>query len=124
MPLAVALGFGLAAWVDAAGAPRRRRRRASCWERDPDEAVDIAPLLEGKLAELVVFSPDDLRAQGLRDAGELAAARPERYWIHLDVDVLDERVMPATDYLMPGGSSGRSWPSCSPRSALRRPPSG
>ena len=33
---------------------------------------------------------------------------PERlaggpFWIHLDVDVLDEREMPATDYLMPGG---------------------
>ena len=27
----------------------------------------------------------------------------ERYWIHLDVDVLDEQAMPATDYLMPGG---------------------
>ena len=26
-----------------------------------------------------------------------------RFWIHLDVDVLDEQVMPATDYLMPGG---------------------
>ena len=26
-----------------------------------------------------------------------------RFWIHLDVDVLDERVMPATDYLMPRG---------------------
>ena len=48
---------------------------------------------------------------------------PKRYWIHLDVDVLDERVMPATDYLSPG-LSGRSWPSCSPRSALRRPQSG
>jgi arginase len=26
-----------------------------------------------------------------------------RFWIHLDVDVLDEVAMPATDYLMPGG---------------------
>jgi arginase len=104
MPLAVALGFGPAAWVDAAGgASTTAAQSVVLGARDPDEAVDIAPLLEGKLAELVVLSPDDLRAQGLRDVGELAAARPERYWIHLDVDVLDERVMPATDYLMPGG---------------------
>jgi arginase len=26
-----------------------------------------------------------------------------RFWIHLDVDVLDEVALPATDYLMPGG---------------------
>jgi arginase len=25
------------------------------------------------------------------------------FWLHLDVDVLDERAFPATDYLMPGG---------------------
>jgi arginase len=25
------------------------------------------------------------------------------FWLHLDVDVLDEAVFPATDYLMPGG---------------------
>jgi len=26
-----------------------------------------------------------------------------RYWVHLDVDVLDELEFPATDYLMPAG---------------------
>ena len=75
--------------------------------RDPEEAVHIAGLLEGELADLLVLSPDDLRAQGLREAGDLAAKRlaagPGRFWIHLDVDVLDEAAMPATDYLMPGG---------------------
>ena len=25
------------------------------------------------------------------------------FWLHLDVDVLDEEAFPATDYLMPGG---------------------
>jgi arginase len=30
-----------------------------------------------------------------------SAATP--YWLHLDVDVLDEAAFPATDYLMPGG---------------------
>ena len=40
-----------------------------------------------------------------------AAARDQlaraagRYWVHLDVDVLDEQAFPATDYLMPGGLS-------------------
>ena len=30
-------------------------------------------------------------------------AGPGRYWVHLDVDVLDEVVFPATDYLDPDG---------------------
>jgi arginase len=108
MPLAVAFGLGPAAWVDAAGGPSARPEEAVVLgARDPEEAVDIAALLDGELAELVVLSPDDLRAQGLRQTGELSGARlAERagcFWIHLDVDVLDERAMPATDYLMPDG---------------------
>ena len=27
------------------------------------------------------------------------------YWVHLDVDVLDDAVMPAVDYRLPGGLS-------------------
>jgi arginase len=108
MPLAVAFGFGPAAWVEAAGGSSTRPEESVVLgARDPEEAVDIAGLLEGDLAELLVLSPDDLRAQGLRQAGELTAERLGQragcFWIHLDVDVLDERAMPATDYLMPDG---------------------
>jgi arginase len=108
MPLGVAFGREPAAWVAAAGGPSTTPDRAVVLgARDPEEAVDIAPLLDGELADLLVLSPDDLRAQGPAEAGRLAAERlaesAERFWIHLDVDVLDERAMPATDYLMPGG---------------------
>jgi arginase len=108
MPLAVAFGFGPDLWVEAAGGPSSSAAEAVVLgARDPEEAVDVAALLDGELAELVVLSPEDLRAQGLRESGELAAARlaerPGCFWIHLDVDVLDERAMPATDYLMPAG---------------------
>ncbi|MGH3038194.1 MAG: arginase family protein [Gaiellaceae bacterium] len=108
MPLAVAFGLGPAAWVEAAGGPSTTPPEALVLgARDPEEAVDIALLLDSELAELLVLSPDDLRAQGLAEAGRLGAARlaerVARFWIHLDVDVLDERTMPATDYLMPGG---------------------
>jgi arginase len=108
MPLAVAFGFGPAAWVEVAGGASTSPEGAIVLgARDPEEAVDIGALLEGELAELLVFSPDDLRSQGLRIAGRLGAerlaTRAGRFWIHLDVDVLDERAMPATDYLMPGG---------------------
>jgi arginase len=108
MPLAVAFGLGPDAWVKAAGGPSTRPAQGVVLgARDPEEAVDIAPLLDGDLADLLVLSPDDLRAQGLAEAGALSATelaeQAERFWIHLDVDVLDERAMPATDYLMPGG---------------------
>jgi arginase len=71
--------------------------------RDPEEAADIAPLLAGELAALAVHDPWQLRDAGLSASGEKAAQTLGRFWIHLDVDVLDEVAMPATDYLMPGG---------------------
>ena len=71
--------------------------------RDPEEAEDIAGLLADDLAALTVHGPAELRAAGLDAAGRAAADRLGRFWIHLDVDVLDELAMPATDYLMPGG---------------------
>jgi arginase len=108
MPLAVAFGLGPERWVEASGGPSAVPENAVILgARDPEEAGDIADLLTGDLADLLVLRPDDLRTRGLAASGELAATRlaerAERYWIHLDVDILDERAMPATDYLMPGG---------------------
>jgi arginase len=54
-----------------------------------------------------VLGPAELRTMGLAAAGARAAARLARdggrFWVHLDVDVLDEQAMPATDYLIPDG---------------------
>ncbi|MBC9730951.1 arginase family protein [Streptomyces sp. TRM68367] len=62
--------------------------------------------------------PDGLHAvdlDGVRAVGAAAAAQREigrlngggcaGYWVHLDVDVLDDAVMPAVDYRQPGGLS-------------------
>jgi arginase len=108
MPLSVAFGLGPIPWVEAAGGPSTTPSKGVVFgARDPDEAVDVASLLDGELAELLVLSPDDLRARGPAEAGRLGAERlaerAGRFWIHLDVDVLDEVAMPATDYLMSGG---------------------
>ena len=108
MPLSVAFGRGPELWVKAAGgASATPAKGVVLGARDPEEAVDIAGLLDGELADLLILSPDDLRAQGLGEAGADAAKRlekeAERFWVHFDVDVLDEQAMPATDYLMPGG---------------------
>ncbi len=109
MPMSVAFGRGPAAWVDAAGgASAAPADVVVLGARDPEEAADIADLRAGTLAALEVLAPGELRDEGLRAAGARAARRlgsddGRRFWIHLDLDVLDERAMPATDYLMPQG---------------------
>ena len=108
MPMSVAFGRGPDAWVDAAGgASVAPADVVVLGARDPEEAADIADLRAGTLAALEVLGPAELRAEGLRAAGARAAQRlgadGRPFWIHLDLDVLDERAMPATDYLMPDG---------------------
>ena len=72
--------------------------------RDQGEAADIGDLPE-RLG-LTVHGPSDIS----RDAAALGESTRDRfsatatpYWLHLDLDVLDEAAFPATDYLMPGG---------------------
>jgi arginase len=104
MPMSVAFGLGPARWVQAAGgASVAPGDFVVLGARDPEEAQDIAPLLAGALAQIEVLGPDELRAAGLAAAGARAAERLGRFFVHLDLDVLDEDAMPATDYLMPDG---------------------
>lgn len=51
---------------------------------------------------------DAVRASGIEAAAARAVRRLtspllEGFWIHLDADVLDDAIMPAVDYRMPGG---------------------
>ncbi len=75
--------------------------------RDEEERADIAPLIAGELSELRVVAPPEMRSAGpgaaARSSAEWLAERAGSFWLHLDVDVLDEAAMPATDYLMPAG---------------------
>jgi arginase len=108
MPMSVAFGRGPDAWVQAAGgASVAPADVVVLGARDPEEAADIADLRAGTLAALEVLGPDELRFEGLAAAAARAADRVAAdgrpFWIHLDLDVLDERAMPATDYLMPEG---------------------
>ncbi len=57
-----------------------------------------------------VIDLQEVREYGAVDAAGRAVAylsRPELsgFWVHLDADVLDDAVMPAVDYRMPGGLS-------------------
>jgi arginase len=108
MPMSVAFGLGPPRWVRAAGGPSAAPADyIVLGARDPEEAADIAALRAGALSEIEVLGPAELRAEGLAAAGARAAERlgrdGGRFFVHLDLDVLDERAMPATDYLMPGG---------------------
>jgi len=105
MPMSVAFGLGPDAWVEAAGGPAARPgETVVLGAREAEEAADVADLLTGVLSELEVVGPEELRAAGIGASATRAADRlGQGFWIHLDVDVLDERAMPATDYLLPGG---------------------
>ncbi|GAA1503312.1 arginase family protein [Streptomyces albidochromogenes] len=51
---------------------------------------------------------DAVRADGAataarRAVGRLGSGASAGYWVHLDVDVLDDALMPAVDYRLPGG---------------------
>jgi arginase len=57
-----------------------------------------------------VFELDTVRELGVDAAAKKAASilthgGTEGFWIHLDADVLDDAVMPAVDYRLPGGLS-------------------
>jgi arginase len=60
---------------------------------------------------IVAIDLATIRVEGAARAAARAVAvltrpgAPERFWIHLDVDVLDDELMPCVDYRMPGGLS-------------------
>ena len=110
MPISVITGNGPAAWSADIGAPLvGPGQLALLGQRDRDEAVEYGSVLPEEAGLDPELTPADLRGQGVTAAG--AAVRDQligsagRYWVHLDVDVLDEQAFPATDYLMPDGLS-------------------
>jgi arginase len=105
MPVAVALGRGPARWVEACGgASLAAQDTAIVGYRDKEESLGYGMLQPEELPGLTHLSADEVRAEGPRDVGErTAASLTAPFWLHLDVDVLDQDVFGATDYLMPNG---------------------
>lgn len=107
MPISVALGIGPTAWVDAAGgATAIPERTALVGFRDRAESIaDGMRQPEDLVRPPLLYGAEELHRRGAAATDELAArltaAGP--FWLHLDVDVLDEAVFPATDYLQPNG---------------------
>jgi arginase len=106
MPVSVALGLGPATWVEVAGgASVAAERAALVGFRDREESIEY-----GMRQPETLEPPPILRSAEALHAGEpanVAAELPELlgapFWLHFDVDVLDEQAFPATDYLMPNG---------------------
>ena len=103
MPIAVVLGRGPSAWVDAAGSVADPDRVWLLGPRDLQEALGYGHPDPGDIAGLSYTDADAIRATGSEAIGRATADAAGPCWVHLDVDVLDEAAFPATDYLMPGG---------------------
>ncbi|MBK5110473.1 MAG: arginase family protein [Thermoleophilia bacterium] len=109
MPVAAALGMAPPELLTAIGPepPLDPVRTALIGARDREEFELIAPLPAGtgigRIEDRDALRHADLDRLGASVAGELEAGG--RYWIHLDVDILDPKAFPATDYLMDDGLS-------------------
>jgi len=108
MPISVVLGRGPQAWVDAAGGPGAGAESVSILGyRDREESIRYGMTQPEDLDPEPDHRPvEALRGTGLEATGSDVAARLGRlgpFWLHFDVDVLDQDTFPATDYLMPGG---------------------
>lgn len=108
MPVSVALGLGPPVWVEAAGgASVEPQRTALVGFRDQMESLEYGMRQPETIdPRPIQRSAEDLRAAGPGvAAAELASILAARgpFWLHFDVDVLDQDVFPATDYLMPNG---------------------
>jgi arginase len=108
MPISVITGHGPAAWSAAINAPLvTRSELVLLGPRDRAEAADYGSVMPEEAGLDTELTPAKLRDRGLAAAGaatrDQLSAAAGRYWVHLDVDVLDELAFPATDYLQPGG---------------------
>jgi arginase len=57
------------------------------------------------LIDLTAVRAAGVEAAAARAVARLAATALDGFWIHVDADALDDAVMPAVDYRMPGGLS-------------------
>jgi arginase len=111
MDLALATGRGpdVVADLDGRGPLVRDEDVVVFGRRDTEEAAAAGSQRIEDTA-IVVIELDEVRRRGLERTAREAVehvSRPELdgFWIHLDCDVLDDAVMPAVDYRLPGGLS-------------------
>jgi arginase len=111
MDLALLTGRGpqLLVDIDGLGPSVRDEDVVHLGRRDAQEA-DEAGSRRIEDTAIRVIDLDEVRAQGVQRAaaaavGHLTRDELDGFWIHVDCDVLDDAVMPAVDYRIPGGLS-------------------
>jgi arginase len=111
MELALATGRGPAVVADIEGR-RPLVRDADVVVLGRRDAADAEAHGSQRIEDTAIAMTDvaAVRAAGVDAAATSAVARLARleldgFWLHLDADVLDDAVMPAVDYRMPGGLS-------------------
>ena len=111
MDLALATGRGpnVVADLDGRGALVRDEDVVVLGRRDAEEA-EAAGSQRIEDTAITMFDLPSVRERGAERAARDAVehlGRPELdgFWVHLDCDVLDDTVMPAVDYRLPGGLS-------------------
>lgn len=109
MPLGVAIGVGPSRWVEAIGGPAVAAEDVILLgNRDHDE-TSSAGLPDPEDLGLTYLPIERVRELGPKAAGlgalQILEEGRASFWLHLDVDVLDMAVFPATDYLDPNGMS-------------------
>ena len=78
---------------------RRDRAQADAYGSQPIEETAI------ELIALDTVRRDDVNVSVSRAIKHLSTESLDGFWVHLDADVLDDAIMPAVDYRMPGGLS-------------------
>ncbi|MCB8959045.1 MAG: arginase family protein [Ardenticatenales bacterium] len=112
MELAILCGLGPAGLTHLAGPPPLvdPANVVVLGHRDAAEAAaDGAPDPATLFPAMALHNADSVRAHGAATLGQAVAnrfaERAQPFWLHLDLDVLDETALPAVDYLRPGGLS-------------------
>lgn len=110
MALAAALGRAPRAWCALLGdrPPVQPDAVTLVGFRDREEAEQNDALMpENFQPHLGAFNLDEVRQQGPAAVSRAALSRASgpgaMFWLHIDVNVLDELAFPATNNLMPGG---------------------
>lgn len=111
MDLAIVTGRGPAVIADIGGLKPYVKDEdvVLCGYRDAEESKKYGSQ-DVRQTRIMPFDLPAVRARGIRRCAaegikRLQANGVAGFWIHLDVDVLDDSIMPAVDYRMPGGLS-------------------
>ncbi|WP_406401039.1 arginase family protein [Streptomyces sp. NBC_00879] len=103
LALATGRGPGVLADLEGLGPLVRDEDVVALGFRDAGESAEAG--MQALPPQLGAVDLDGVRAVGAAAAARGAVGRLGEYWVHLDVDVLDDAVMPAVDYRLPGGLS-------------------